>query len=267
MLITVNENTIPDVKEYIADQYCQCIYLYMNLCRYGASNPWVNTYTDSIAAKIDAVYMMYYDCLHFFSRDRDYPPMRLLEMIDKWKPNTVFMPQDWSCALAEDMDTRGYHRTDMDVVCADSPLPGNTFATRAAEKTDLKQLAGFMMQDHAYAKIYKEDLLYRQLLERFEDGFGRFHLMECDGRIAAAYGTNAETDTMAVMGGLLTAPEYRRRGYGRNLIVSVWNEIIREGKTGFALIEDPGSRRLHLSLGCRICATVSKYYFGPKGDS
>ena len=260
MIEVLREEKVQAALDYIENDYQNCLYLYLNLIKYRTSSPNITTYLDLSRDGIQAIYLCYFDCVHFYSCKPDYPASKLFEMLQTLRAKTAYMPQHWGTQLQERMQKEGFTCTSMDVVTAKNHLNGVANASSRIERSELEEFADFLLTDPAYYNIYDRAVLVDQLIDRYDSGYSRYHVMRMDGEMVACYGTNAENEQIALMGGLLVSKKYRKRGYGSNMILSVWNEVLAEGKMGFAFIGNPESMRLHRKLGCMHCATVTKFH-------
>lgn len=69
--------------------------------------------------------------------------------------------------------------------------------------------------------------------------------------------TVAEWQGGALLGGVATAPDYRRRGYAGRCVLSLTKALQARGKTVWICPYNPSAQRLYESLGFRECATVT----------
>ena len=66
---------------YLGDDYLKVPYLYVNLIKYGTGTENIVTFADKLDnGKISALFMLYYDCIHFYSKDK-YPVDLILNFI------------------------------------------------------------------------------------------------------------------------------------------------------------------------------------------
>jgi GNAT superfamily N-acetyltransferase len=89
---------------------------------------------------------------------------------------------------------------------------------------------------------------------------GRF-VIECDGRIAADAWSSQDGASAAEVE-VETHPDYRRRGYGRQVVAAWAHRTRRAGKTAFYshLVENDGSRSLAASVGAVWFADTREFF-------
>ncbi len=109
------------------------------------------------------------------------------------------------------------------------------------------------------AELYGRNLLFtrqareehrRRVLETLEAG-GKIALVERDGRAVSAARTSAVGHGMAMIGGVITLPNYRRQGYATACTGLLSQELISSGITPYLVYnpQDPAAARVYQRLG------------------
>ena len=78
-----------------------------------------------------------------------------------------------------------------------------------------------------------------------------------NGVIASSAMTVAEWQNGALLGGVATAPDYRRRGYAGRCVLSLTADLQNRGKTVWICPYNQSAQRLYESLGFRLHGTVT----------
>ena len=99
-----------------------------------------------------------------------------------------------------------------------------------AGPSDCDEIAALICSDASIGGHYQTKALSLQLQGRMLHENCRNLVIRKDGRIAAHFGTYAETDEFAILGGLITAPDYRGKGFGATLQAQLASLLLREGK-------------------------------------
>jgi predicted GNAT family acetyltransferase len=88
---------------------------------------------------------------------------------------------------------------------------------------------------------------------------GRLHSMrtyvaEMRGRIVSAASTSAETGEAAMIGGVWTAPDARRRGYATAVVAALARELLAEGRRPYLFyrMENAAAARVYAWIGFRV---------------
>jgi len=123
-----------------------------------------------------------------------------------------------------------------------TPLPLKAFVRRAI-LTDLEALAAF------YADAGKMTRSRRAIQRPLQAG--RVFVAEVNGEIVSAALTNAETDDLAMIGGVYTPPSHRNRGYASSVMTELCRSLLNDGKRPVLYYEDPAAATVYHRLGFR----------------
>jgi len=256
MIQKARQKDIGRILRYIGSSYKECPYLYMNLRKCGVNNPNVLVHLDEEDAGIRGVYLKYFGCLHFFTKEQDYRWPCLLSMVKQYDPRMIYMPK-WAGEKVNEQLASAYGMDRMEVVSATALKCIDTGRVKRAMRSDIPQIADLLATDPAYKNPYDRK---GELLQQYDNGYSRFYYIPQDGRIVSCSGTTAELDDMAIIGGLVTDPAYQGQGLGAMVTAKVWGEVLAEGKRGFSLIVNPVSKRLHERLGISPVGEVARFY-------
>lgn len=252
---TLKKCDVSDIQrtlDYIGDDRLLCFYLYMDVLECGIEDEGLGLWLSETGDGIAAVMYQYYDCLHLFSRETA-PVSDVMAVIDEIDPKVIVSSEANIDALRAVLDESKYIYELNHIITTDVLMKENTdIEILTATKEDVPEIAAMMMKDHIYSEVYSYEKLCGDLTRRLEAGFGRlFIIRDENGRLVCADATNAETEDLAVIGGLVTDPEMRGRGLGQAMTGSVWNTVLREGKRGLAFLLNDNEKtiNLHKKLG------------------
>lgn len=85
--------------------------------------------------------------------------------------------------------------------------------------------------------------------QSIETGTGRSYFINMDGIAVASASTTAENSESAMIVGVCTHPEYRRKGYATKCITALCNEILGEGRTLCLFYDNPNAGMIYKSIG------------------
>lgn len=77
----------------------------------------------------------------------------------------------------------------------------------------------------------------------------RLWLAEMDGEVCSAALTNAETDQVAMIGGVYTPPRYRSNGYSHSVCSALCADLLQDGKRPVLYWETPAAGKVYTKLG------------------
>lgn len=245
--------------DYIGQDYSECIYLYVNLKKYGIENPDMMLWLEEQRQVVCGICLRYFECFHLFSKENDIDISGMQEFLRRYKPKIFFCSSSIEVGFNEEW-LKTYKKEKMDVFRA-IPMPEDqSRQVYVAGIENLDEIAQFMMTDPTYSKIYDLDVLKAQLKQRMEDGFGRVFYTRENGEIVATAMTYAELNDMAIFSGLLTAKKYRRKRLCSAVLAKLTNQLIQEGKSVYCLVSVEASKKLMLKMGFSVVGHVAKYH-------
>ena len=257
-------NEILNVLNYIGDDYKTVPYLYVNLIKYGLGTNNVETWVDYQTSDIiKAVYLVYYDCIHIFTKEtKSYNISNFINFIREKKHNVIITQEiigdRLSPVLQENYWIEKNHVVDMSSV----GLIDKKYHGEIAEKKDIVEIADLLIADSEFSNVYERQRLIDQLIERFEDGFSRYFVIKKDNKIIAAYNTSGEVPGFAIVNGLIVHPQYRHKGYASEIVNFACNTLEKENiksRVSFVNYKNNASLLLHEKLGAINISTLSKF--------
>ena len=259
MIQCCTSSDIQRALDYIGQDFSECIYLYLNLKKYGIGNPNVTVWLVEQQQSILGICLRYHECLQLFSKEHNVDILDMQALLLEQKPKVFFCSANIEAHLQKEW-LGNYKKETMDVFEA-VPMPEDeSRLIYVAKEKDLEKVARFMMTDPTFSEIYNLNSLVAQLRQRMKDRFGRIFYTCEEGEIAATAMTYAELENMAIFSGLLTAKKYRKMGLCSAVLAKLTNQLIQEGKKVFCLVTVEASRKLMLKMGFAVVGHVSKYH-------
>lgn len=262
MIRCLDEHWIGDILAYIGEDYKTAFYPYINLSHYGLKNPHVKVWADEKDGRLQGIYLQYYDCLHFFTKEHDaYPCRGFLDMLAAQAPRVIMAQQEFGQRIHELICDR-YRVQKSYIVDLQIAQRGQIDErVELANRDDLAGIAELMLADTIYHDVYEKSTLIAQLTERYEEGFSRFFVIKMDGKIVAVYSTYGECKKVAIVSGLLVHPEYRRKGLASAIVKHAHAVLGREGMDGISLLdyENTATLEFHRELGVNWISSLYKF--------
>lgn len=225
----VTENEESTVLKYLQDHVSECIYLCIDLQKYGTKNPdalfwcsWENDEPDTVAMK-------YYDSFQIFSANEKWDTVSTAELIKEHPVMTISgkasMIEELSGLLPEYTAAYGVIVEEADY------REFRQFETiREAVPEDAMEIARLMCTDQEFGDNYEIETLARQLADRMREKAGRSYVMWEDGKIVAHTAIFAENGEIAVESGLIVDAAYQSKFYGMIIHEYVKKQLAQEGK-------------------------------------
>lgn len=210
------EEEIRAVKDYLGSDYLKVPYLYTNLYKYGVGNDNVDVWVDIKSEQIKGVYLRYFTTLHFYTKANNYNKQEFLGFIRQLNPNVIMVEDNLGKEIHPML--MSYKLIREYTIKYDLSASKCSDLVSFAEREEIEEVAELLMKDQIYQEIYTKAILYNQLLERFDAGYGKCSIIKKEGKIVANASINGENDRFAFIGSIIVHPEYRRLGLGAKVV-------------------------------------------------
>jgi|GEM_PF-1242852 len=251
------------IMDYIGARYYQTPYLYVNAVKYGTGADHVSTWIDrDTSGRILGVYLLYYDCLHFFTNDEENSPVeKILDAAALLSPRVIMVLDGIGRRLAPFLENtfelERNHVISMDTV----GIEPRAYESEIAKREDIEQIVQLMMGNDEYTSVYDEEILRQQMYDRFDNGFSRFFALRRDGKVVATCSTYGEVPGFALVGGVIVHPDYRHRGFASDVECFACHVLEQEhiSRVGFVNFNNSASLALHEKIGARSVSILNKF--------
>lgn len=256
-MILCNEENKKEIIDYIGEDYGKCLYLYIDLLKYGLTNKHINMWWQKNESKITVLVFQYYSGVHVFSRDEEFDVKDVIYLIKELSPSMIcgmesvisklapYLSQDYELELGSVAELINFEDF-------------NDTVSYRAKENELPELAAFLSTDDALGKPYGYELLKTQLLERYHEGFGRNYIMRNHGEIIATASTYAEKGQIAVTSGVMVKPEYRGQGLSKKVFSALCRELKTDGMRVFSYYYIESAMRMHQAVGFKKIGNWAK---------
>ena len=249
------------IFDYIGKDYAYCLYIYIDTIKYELDGDdfsvWLQT---DEGGRVCAIISEYYKGIQIFSRDNKFIKEELADFLKKKNPPNIFGAKATMVVIRDDfsayVEEPGIVGKLKEVLI---PFNPEVYSARLDE---LSEIAGVIAEDEGIGKPYGYDSLYKQLRERMENGMGRSYILrdKNSGDIVCHAGTYAETDGVAVIGGVITPPAYRGKGFSKQTLAALCHDLKDEGKEIFSFFYIPPAKRMHYGVGFEDVTDWIKLY-------
>lgn len=244
-----NEQTI---VSYIGSDYPRCLYLYLNLLKYGTDSEVIQVYYQTNNDEITAVMLKYYSCLHLYSRSSAFDAEEIASFFIEGGYTMLYCTAELaqkvyselpSSILSQTTITKGWV-AQIRQIDKESVNPAMN-----AESRDFDQIVRLIYEDEDIGKSYRFDELAAQLEERNREGYSRNIVLRKGDLVIAHACTNAENDRIAVVAELIVRKDYRQKGYATDIWRHLCGQLLSEGKEVYSFYYSEESRHLHKKVG------------------
>ncbi|MCM3238357.1 GNAT family N-acetyltransferase [Heyndrickxia oleronia] len=245
------------IYEYIGNKYSECLYLYINLQKYGLDNNnfhiWVSLDENS---RIRALIARYYTGVHIYCNSSDYLIDDILEFIQKNKPSIITATGKIIKNIEE--FCLGYTAEYGSVGQIKSVPAIDTSMVEKASIDDMNEISRLLISDEGLGDHYNQQLLEHQLKERLTEGYGRNYIIKKENAIISHCATYAEIRQIGVTSGVFTKPEERGKKLAYRTYCQLCSDLLEEGKEVFAYYYTNQAHKMHEKLGFEIISSWAK---------
>lgn len=264
MIYKCYSNDKSKIISYIGKDYSKCLYLYMNFLKYGIESNTISVFIQEDKEGIQAVYLIYYSCIHVFSRHNMFSLQEFNSFLNEHVFSMIYCEKTTALYIWNSLENEKRNCSSITygwVAQLTSHIPLESQDVQPARKEDFRQIIEMIYADEDIGRSYDFESLAAQLQERNQEGYTR-NLVIKDGSTVVAHAcTNAEITALAVVAELVVNENYRRQGRGSEIWASLCNDLLQEGKEVFSFYYSEASRALHRKLGFHEVCEWAKIVF------
>lgn len=257
------KDNLTEIIGYLGKHFKSVPYLYTDIKLFQQCNESVRLWTDIDSNTIKGIYLLYYDCLHFFTKDvGNYQIDKILSFIEEYRPRVMMYQDEVGYRLKEKLiDVYDFERNciiDMDDISREDYVE---YRSEVADRSEIEPYVDLMLTSERYAQVYDRKVLLDQMLDRYDMGTARYVVIKDEDQIVAGECTFGEIDDMGLIGGLIVHDDYRRMGFAADVTAKICEELAADNKTriGFVDYDNSPSIELHRKMGAKECGVYFKY--------
>ena len=250
MVVKCNNNQRQEILDYIGLDYGKCLYLYIDLIKYGCDSEFTKVWKVVAGNGINMVMLAYHSAMHLYSLNLNFDDEEIASFIRDNNPSIICASKPLIERLKPILSKDGYESEygyigkKMNAV-----QPKEGLYVELAQEDDIEQIAKLLYDDDDIGASYSYDDLVAQIRERLSQGFVRSFVIRKDGKVVAHLGTGAETDEVCTINYVITDPNYRGKGLSSTLFSFACKQLESEGKEIYSVYYPENSRRLHHKMG------------------
>lgn len=248
------------IFDYIGDDYGKCLYIFIDLKKYGLDDDNFNVWIQNNDQKeICAIISEYYGGIQIYSKEYNLIADEIVDFIKYKDSNVVFGIKE---TLNKIKDLMPEYSIELGTVSELSDIKVSpSDSVYSATIDEIAEIVEIVAQDENIGKPYGYESLYSQYCERKLSNFGRnFILRDQNGEIICHAGTYAEIPELAVIGGVITSTDYCGKGFAKTTLASLCNQLKQEKKRVFSFFYIPSAEKMHYSVGFKKIGDWMKLY-------
>lgn len=248
MIIEGNTNNIETILDYIGEDYGKCLYIFIDLKKYGLDDENFNVWIQYDNNEICAVISEYYGGIQIYSKSEDLIIDEIVEFIKQKDTKVLFSIKPIIDKIKEYLPD---YEQENGIVGELKKLTFEPNDAYSAPIEELEEIVKIVSEDEGIGKPYGFDSLYSQYYERKTTNFGRNFILrdETTNDIICHAGTYAELPELAVLGGVITSIKYRGKGFSKGTVAAICNQLKSENKRVFSYYYIPSATKMHHSVG------------------
>lgn len=261
MIIQCKDEDIETVFDYIGEDYGKCLYIFIDLKKFGLDDEnfdvWIQYNKEGA---ICAIISEYFGGIQIYSREQNLLLEEIADFIKEKDTHVLFAIKPIIDRLK--LFLPGYEQETGTVgELMELKYPPNPKAY-SAPMEELAEIVRIVADDEGIGKPYGYDSLYEQYTQRKEENFGRNFVLrdEETNDIICHAGTYAELPELAVIGGVITAPAYRGKGFSKETLSSLCEDLLSENKRIFSFFYIPSAEHMHYGVGFEKIEDWSKLF-------
>ena len=258
MIVKCSNDNIDEMISYIGRDYGKCLYLYIDIKKYGMDTEFFNVWKQiDKNDELLAIVSKYYDGMQVYSKS-NHVDEELIEFIYKNTPDMIVGMEEMIAEIGK--GRQGYELENGVVAYFDALKVEPDKNAYEADDSEIKEIVDLLSEDEALGKPYGYEKLLKQFIERKKDNFGRSFVLrdEKNDEIICHAGTYAELSDIAVISGVITAPEYRGKGFSKGTLAALCEKLQAEGKDVFSYYYIPAAEKMHIGTGFKKIGNWSK---------
>ena len=259
-MLIADKKIVGDICEYLRPDVGNCVYMYVDIAKYGLDNPNIDVWYDvNIEGNINIVVMKYYNSISVYSRSEDWDIEPVCELIRKYQVGMV-SGQSWIIDKLYPVCGENY---DLEVGYEFKLTNFREFPDIAhiedGKIEDTLEIAELICSDESIGGYYEIENLANQLAERIRTGIGRsLVIRNNDGKIIAHIATYAEFENIATTAGLIAIDDGSNIPYGTLLESRLVNDLLREGFEIFTFVTEDRRARFFRTMKCEELSRYGK---------
>ena len=261
MISQCNNSQQEALLNYIGEDYPKCLYLYLDVIKYGCLSDTTRTWIQTRDGVITSVVLSYHTALHVFSRISDFDVTEICELVKEVKPTMVNAMAETIRKIEPELSKLGF-RSEFGHIgewMGSADRIEDDEVSIAKEK-DIPEVARLLYEDENIGASYIFEDLLKQMQDRINEGYVRSYVLHKNNEVAAHVGTGAEIKNVCTIAYSITSPKYRGHGLAGRLYNYSCSRLKSEGKRIFSVYYPESARVFHHKMGFVDICKCGKLY-------
>ena len=245
----LRESDREELMEYLLGEPAYNLFIIGDVENYGFQRDFQELWGEFTSKGLNAVLLRYYSYLIISSRGRDYDTSGFAKIVGGLEFKMLSGKEEALRPLAGKLDLTDIRVQYLaELSTPDSLLP---VGPEDVEWLTVENYREVLELHRSIEEFNIFEVNEEAFLRPVKDGTGRTCFIRKDGKPVSAASSTAETERMAMVVGVGTLKEYRRRGYASVCVSVLCRPLLCEGKAAYLFYDNPDAGRIYRQLGFR----------------
>jgi predicted GNAT family acetyltransferase len=216
----------------------------------GLHTEYQTTWIEVVDGKILAVYLKYHANFVFYIVSDQFDPQHLVLLLAASKCENINAVKSHFDKVSNLLGSTVSVRCMYFCACSKLIQRPDVLDVKRACIEDAKRIARSLVRIEEF-NLEKLSLEEREerIRTRISEGKSRGYLLEVNGEVAAYASTAVETGSSAMVASVFCLPEYRGKGYAKQVVWALSEELLNEGLLPCLFYDNPDAGRIYHALG------------------
>lgn len=258
MIQKIKQEQYSEILDILKNSYSQNPYLYIDAVSFGFSGENIETHIFYDKGEIAAVIYKYYNSLQICAVKENVSVFEIARFIEERDFDMVSGSGTIISSLEQELkDSYIGHFGSIMVFPKDSQVK-QTGSAVIAKPNDCDEIARLICSDENIGGHYAPEVLQKQLEERMIHFGCKNAIITENEEIVAHAATYADCSEFAIIGGVITNPKCRGKGYGANVVAFLTGQLLLQGKTPLLYCYEPKTVKWYEKNGWEIRTQCGK---------
>jgi predicted GNAT family acetyltransferase len=216
----------------------------------GLHTEYQTTWIDEVDGEYHAVYLKYHSNFVFYLISNRFDPKHVVLLLAATKCMNINAVKSHFDQVVDILDPTISVRALYFCACSSLVLRPPVLQVRKALIEDARRIARSLAR---IAEFNLENMRIEEREERIRSrlsaGKSRGYLLEINGEVVSYASTSVETGSSAMVASVFCLPEYRGKGYAKQVVWALSDDLIQAGLLPCLFYDNPDAGRIYHALG------------------
>ncbi len=245
---------IPKLIAYCSERPVMNLFMIGDMIRYGCNSSMQDIWVVEDDGHVGAIYLRYHDTLLLCSYTGNISIEPLRNLIKTYKIRSIHGEKEIIAPLyhkIREFKKKQMFLSSTDTCIKDIPSTNPIHIATEADALIIAKAFGHI-KEFQYLYSNNTDERESQIRSRITHKEGTHLFIQKNEAVISHGNTAAETDRVAMIGGIMTLPAYRGRGHGSHIVSTLIQRITNQGKYACTLTDTPPEQSFMRHFGFTV---------------